>query len=748
MDKEQEESTSSNQDNNNEQNDGLPQADEKQLEEMRNFGDQEHSVNEHSNTDSLIHLPQEETKQQANDQDQNDVDMYYIDDAIPAIPAIPEETAAKINENNQNKQPLDKQQQEEQDQQNQEDQESIHEQEGIQQKQKHEQEEKLKEENQQKQNDDENNDNEEGEESDQNNQEDDNSKKPIEDNNTDKDIVKKEDEDEDEEMRSSDSDDGEVKPPKPRVSLPSKQPQPDESDDNSSDEEVISEKDDDEDKVKQKPTYKQTHLIVVPSYASWFNMKKIHNIEKQSLPEFFSTNHPSKSPKIYVNYRNFMINSYRLNPNEFLTLTSCRRNLVGDVGVLMRVHRFLMKWGLINYQVKPQFKPGYAVEKLPNGQSVDLPYTGDYHVKYDTPRGLFPFETAPKINIDTSKINELLENGEIKKRKSEIKEEPNKKQKIDDNWTSEESNSLIKAVKEFKNDWYKIASKVGNKTPEECVLKFLQIPLEEEFDPIKENTLLKYASNYPISSLDNPVLSNLIFLTKLVDSDVVKAASDAAKKAVDDYIKNKVGHHDKPTDAKEGEGEDNSQASEQKDSIQSQNGSMKEIEPTSKNAIATTLGVIGGRSHLFSSYEEREMHKIGSSIINHELNKIETKLKKVEELEKIYERERQNITKQQEECFIDRLTLTRSTISVIKTLDKAINILESSNFENNNNHEQVKNLLSDAKQMLFKPSRQVLEECNTNPSSDEKTKTESNSNEDDLKPLSMTQPQTFKVWAL
>ena len=58
-----------------------------------------------------------------------------------------------------------------------------------------------------------------------------------------------------------------------------------------------------------------------------------------------------------------MINSYRLNPNEFLTLTSCRRNLVGDVGTLMRVHRFLNKWGLINYQVRPQFKPGYALEK-------------------------------------------------------------------------------------------------------------------------------------------------------------------------------------------------------------------------------------------------------------------------------------------------------------------------------------------------------------------------------------------------
>lgn len=128
-------------------------------------------------------------------------------------------------------------------------------------------------------------------------------------------------------------------------------------------------------------------------------MKKIHQIEQESLPEFFGSKHPSKSPKIYVNYRNFMINAYRLNPNEFLTLTSCRRNLVGDVGTLMRVHRFLNKWGLINYQVKPQFKPGYAVEKLPNGQLVGLPYTGDFHVKYDTLEDYFHLRRSKSIQI-------------------------------------------------------------------------------------------------------------------------------------------------------------------------------------------------------------------------------------------------------------------------------------------------------------------------------------------------------------
>ena len=56
--------------------------------------------------------------------------------------------------------------------------------------------------------------------------------------------------------------------------------------------------------------------------------------------------------QIYLSYRNFMIDTYRLNPTEYLTSTACRRNLAGDVCAIMRCHAFLEQWGLINYQVR------------------------------------------------------------------------------------------------------------------------------------------------------------------------------------------------------------------------------------------------------------------------------------------------------------------------------------------------------------------------------------------------------------
>ena len=99
----------------------------------------------------------------------------------------------------------------------------------------------------------------------------------------------------------------------------------------------------------------QTHAIILPSYSAWFDMHQIHNLERKALPEFFNSRNRSKTPGVYKDYRDFMVNTYRLNPAEYLTVTACRRNLAGDVCAIMRVHAFLEQWGLINYQVNNPF---------------------------------------------------------------------------------------------------------------------------------------------------------------------------------------------------------------------------------------------------------------------------------------------------------------------------------------------------------------------------------------------------------
>ncbi|KAF5389206.1 hypothetical protein D9757_003473 [Collybiopsis confluens] len=122
----------------------------------------------------------------------------------------------------------------------------------------------------------------------------------------------------------------------------------------------------------------QTHEVIIPSYSAWFDMSKIHPVERRALPEFFNSRNRSKTPAIYKDYRDFMINTYRLRPTEYLTLTACRRNLAGDVCAIMRVHAFLEQWGLINYQIDPESRPS----------TLAPPFTGHFRVVLDTPRGL------------------------------------------------------------------------------------------------------------------------------------------------------------------------------------------------------------------------------------------------------------------------------------------------------------------------------------------------------------------------
>ncbi|WEW57127.1 SWI/SNF and RSC complex subunit Ssr2 [Emydomyces testavorans] len=147
----------------------------------------------------------------------------------------------------------------------------------------------------------------------------------------------------------------------------------------------------------------QTHAIILPSYTSWFDMTTIHDLEKKALPEFFNSRNRSKTSAVYKDYRDFMVNTYRLNPIEYLTVTACRRNLAGDVCAIARVHTFLENWGLINYQVEPSSRPS----------NIGPPFTGHFRVIADTPRGLQPFQPAPNAFVTPGKPHPSTEKASV-----------------------------------------------------------------------------------------------------------------------------------------------------------------------------------------------------------------------------------------------------------------------------------------------------------------------------------------------
>jgi len=99
--------------------------------------------------------------------------------------------------------------------------------------------------------------------------------------------------------------------------------------------------------------FAESQPVVIPSCSLWFDPNGIHEIEKDSLPEFF-VGKLTKTPQIYKNWRNAIIALYRQNPRAYLTSTICRRNIAGDACSVMRVHAFLEHWGLINFSFDPK----------------------------------------------------------------------------------------------------------------------------------------------------------------------------------------------------------------------------------------------------------------------------------------------------------------------------------------------------------------------------------------------------------
>lgn len=139
---------------------------------------------------------------------------------------------------------------------------------------------------------------------------------------------------------------------------------------------------------------KQTHPVIIPSFAAWFDFDDIHELERRALPSFFNESSRFKTPKAYKDVRNFMINTYRLSPYEYLTVTAIRRNIAMDVASVLKIHQFLEKWGLINYQIDPRSKPSL----------VGPSFTGHFQVVLDTPQGLKPFVPPEVTEAETTPV--------------------------------------------------------------------------------------------------------------------------------------------------------------------------------------------------------------------------------------------------------------------------------------------------------------------------------------------------------
>ena len=443
----------------------------------------------------------------------------------------------------------------------------------------------------------------------------------------------------------------------------------------------------------------QTSLIVVPSYSSWFDYNSIHAVERQALPEFFRGK-KSKTPEVYLAYRNFIIDTYRLNPNEYLTMTACRRNLIGDVCAIMRVHEFLEQWGLINYQVEADTRPA----------TMGPPSTSHFNVLVDTPSGLQPLTPPARATIGSglpSYPRRIFSPSDIQGKpdgvvKAKEENEPNCNEKTGENrmpfsitsniglrtdqysknnpfveqkgaetvpreWTDQERLLLLEAIEMYRDDWNKVTEHVGTRNQEECILQFLRLPIEDPF--VDEPNFLGPLAHQPVpfSKSGNPIMSTVAFLASLVDPRVVASATKAATEEFDqinsgansdrEYVdtneletelsslkENVQNNNDASAPTKVGEKVAKDSAEDEK------NRSTTELS----NAAAAALGAAAVKAKYLADVEERRLKSLVSSLIETQMKKLDIKLKYFEELETIMDLEIENLELQRQQLLQER----------------------------------------------------------------------------------------------
>ncbi|XP_037119213.1 SWI/SNF complex subunit SMARCC1b [Syngnathus acus] len=443
----------------------------------------------------------------------------------------------------------------------------------------------------------------------------------------------------------------------------------------------------------------QTHHIIIPSYTSWFNNNSIHAIEKRALPEFFNGKNKSKSPEVYLAYRNFMIDTYRLNPQEYLSSTSCRRNLTGDVCSILRLHAFLEQWGLINYQVDAESRP------LPMGP----PPTPHFNVLADTPTGLAPLQHKP---LQVTASQHMLCFPEKSREKPSdcqnfglrmdvyTKKHPKTKGACAGReWTEQETLLLLEALEVYRDDWNKVSEHVGSRTQDDCILHFLRLPIEDPYLEDSSASLGPLAYQpVPFSQSENPVMSTVAFLASVVDPRVASAAAKAAleefsqvqeeslngMKLTDSMDSSQVQlstiSHQVAVNADgllvesivpkmEGVKRENAEESDgihignEDDGMQRQEGEGDEggavmeldlVESTVTTAAAAALASAATKAKHLAAVEERKIKSLVALLVETQMKKLEIKLRHFEELETIMDREKEALEQQRQQLLTER----------------------------------------------------------------------------------------------
>lgn len=250
-------------------------------------------------------------------------------------------------------------------------------------------------------------------------------------------------------------------------------------------------------------------------------------------------------------------------------------------------------------------------------------------------------------------------------------------------WTDTETLLLLEGLENFDTDWESVANHVGTRTKEECVMKFLQLEIQDQYmeDGPGNNASSSLrllggvgGGREPISQLENPVMSVVSFLAQMAEPSVVAAASGRSIKQIHTELQSNIekGIGGAPANENAGKSDKEKEATDdikpESDSMEvdaaPQDSGSKASDSTNQPHLVTdiaTLGLTlaGSRASALASSEERHLTQLVGAAVNLTLQKFELKLAQFAEMEEIVQAERRELERGRQQLFLDRLAFKK-----------------------------------------------------------------------------------------
>ncbi|CAI9104501.1 OLC1v1003183C1 [Oldenlandia corymbosa var. corymbosa] len=307
---------------------------------------------------------------------------------------------------------------------------------------------------------------------------------------------------------------------------------------------------------------RDSNVHVVPNHAGWFSWTKTHPLEEKTLSSFFNGKSESRTPEMYMEIRNWIMKKFHHNPNAKIELKDLSEITVGELDARQEVMEFLDYWGLINYHPFPdtdvsskridgasdettqakslvetlfRFESEQSCVTVAPRSSVSTPSvpTGffpessiaeelvksegpgvEYHCNScsaDCSRKRYHCQKQADFDLCSECFNSGKFNSDMSPSDFIIMEAAESGGSSGGNWTDQETLLLLEALELFSENWSEIAEHVATKTKAQCILHFVQMPIEDAFFDSCDDTneSVKENSNAVSTNIDTSAPENV-----------------------------------------------------------------------------------------------------------------------------------------------------------------------------------------------------------------------------------------------